>query len=152
MSVYYREKTGAERQLERENVKLRRESVILERQWQKDVRRLQLNQEREAKREQKEREKLVKRLRREKEREIKKSLKEARKQWEKEIKVEEKRQAKLLEDLKWKGGLKRLRNNRQKLGNKLKKILRRADRIRPVHVSDAIRGTTSKWEIDGGGF
>ena len=48
-------------------------------------------------------------------------LKKETQKWEREIKKEEKRQAKVLDDLKWKGK-KKFRDTRRKLDNKLKKI------------------------------
>ena len=64
---------------------------------------------------------------------------------------EEKRQAKVLDDLKWKGK-KKFRDVRRKLENKLKKIEKSGKNLRPTLVSEAIRRNTSKWMIPGGEF
>ena len=54
--------------------------------------------------------------------------------------------------MRWKGSNKRLRANRRKLEEKLIKIREEGRHLRPTQVSEAIRGRTGKWTIDGGGF
>ena len=78
-------------------------------------------------------------------------LKKETQKWEREIKKEEKRQAKVLDDLKWKGK-KKFRDVRRKLENKLKRIKKSGKNLKPTLVSEAIRRNTSKWMIPGGGF
>ena len=84
-------------------------------------------------------------------RESQAKLKKETQKWEREIKKEEKRQARVLDDLKWKGK-KKFRDIRKRLDNKLKKIEKSGKNIRPILISEAIRRNTSKWIIPGGGF
>ena len=78
-------------------------------------------------------------------------LKKETQKWEREIRKEEKRQVKILDDLKWRGK-KKFRDIRKKLQNKLKKIEKSGKNIGPILISEAIRRDTSKWVINGNGF
>ena len=78
-------------------------------------------------------------------------LRKETQKWEREIGKEEKRQVKILDDLKWRGK-KKFRDIRKKLQNKLKKIEKSGKNIRPILISEAIRRNTSKWIINGDGF
>ena len=82
------------------------------------------------------------------ERENRKRLKKETQKWEREVRKKEKRQAKVLDDLRWKGK-KKFRTIKTKLQNKLKKIEKN---VKPVLVSDAIKKNTSKWVISGDSF
>ena len=78
-------------------------------------------------------------------------LKKETQKWEREIRNEEKRQAKVLDDLKWRAK-KKFGDIRRKLESKLKKIKKSGKNVRPTLVSEAIRRNTSKWAINGDGF
>ena len=78
-------------------------------------------------------------------------LKKETQKWERGIKKEEKRQARVLDDLKWRGK-KKFGDIRRKLGNKLKKIEKSGKNLKPTLISEAIRKNTSKWIIPGGEF
>ena len=78
-------------------------------------------------------------------------LKKETLKWEQEIRKEEKRQAKVLDGLKWRGK-KKFGYIRRKLENKLKKIKKSGRNIRPTLISEVIGRNTSKWAINRDGF
>ena len=72
--------------------------------------------------------------------------------WDREIKQEERRQAKVLDDLKWRGSKKKFRTIRTRLQSKLTRIEESGKNIRPRLISNAIKRNTSKWGISGENF
>ena len=133
--------------------RIKRQEEKLRQQREKERERVRIVKQKEFEK----RQKALKKIReQERQRYLKQQAKEDRqklnreqKRWEREIRQEEKRQVKLLDDLKWKGSKKRLRDNRRKLEDKLKKIYKRVNEITPRRVSDAIGRNASKWVIDG---
>ena len=150
-----REQQRQAKVIAKQQEKINRQEEKLRQQREKERERVRIVKQKELEK----RQKALKKIReQERQRYLKQQAKEdrqnlnrERKRWEKEIRQEEKRRAKLLDDLKWKGSKKRLRDNRRKLENKLKKIYNRVNDITPRLVSDAIRRNASKWVIDGSG-
>ena len=78
-------------------------------------------------------------------------LKRETQKWEREIKQVERRQARVLDDLKWRRS-KKFRTIRTRLQNKLIRIQKSYKNIRPRLISKAIKKSTSKWAISGNNF
>ena len=161
------------KKIQQQEEKIRRQEEktrLLKQREEKKVRRIKQKEreknQRLKRREQEKREKAMEQVRRKEQRkfqlmrereelirkrENQAQLKKETLKWEREIKKKEKRQAKVLDDLKWRGK-KKFRDVRRKLENKLKRIEKSGKNLRPTLVSEAIRKNTSKWMIPGGGF